>query len=142
MSVLGILSDNESWKEMNPTELKFILLPFMIGNLWQLSRADSRENVCHVSQVYFRDYMRRCYNYEIISKLPAEARSPSSKEDDESEEKGAAKKTTRNMNSDDIRAMKIQRFKEAKMLDEKIAPHLKLYLVIVIYVLYSLSNIL
>lgn len=133
--MLGIISENENYKEMNPTELKFILLPFMMGNLWQLSRADSRETVCHFSKVYFRDYLKRCFNYEIINKLTPD--------DDEEKEDGSGdgvKKqvatTSRpppKMNSDDLRAMKVQRFKEAKALDEMISPYLHSHLVIFNY---------
>jgi len=130
--VLGIISDNENYKEMNPSELKFILLPFMMGNLWQLSRADSRENVCHFSTVYFRDYLKRCFNYEIINKLP-----PADEEEEKEDGSGdgvkrqtVAARPPPKMNSDDLRAMKVQRFKEAKALDEMINPYLHSHLVI------------
>lgn len=137
VSVLGILSDNENYKEMNPSELKFILLPFMMGNLWQLSTKDSRENVCHTSKVYFRDYLERCYNYEVIPSLPVEAKPDREKE----EEKGAseAENSTNKseasarplpkINSDDLRVTKIQKFKEAKVLDELITPYLSAHMV-------------
>lgn len=121
VSVLGILSDNENYGEMNPSELKFVLLPFMIGSLWQLSRSESRESACQLSKVYFRDYLKRCFNYEIISKLPPEAQ-PEGEDDDESEDKKRTsnKSKSQRINSDELRAIKIQRFKEAKMLDEQL----------------------
>lgn len=129
MSVLGIISENENYKEMNPSELKFILLPFMMGNLWQLSRADSRENVCHFSKVYFRDYLKRCFNYEIINKLPPDEEEQEDGSGDGVKSKAAARPPPK-LNSDDLRAMKVQRFKEAKALDEKINPFLHSHLVI------------
>ncbi|CAL8125665.1 unnamed protein product [Orchesella dallaii] len=127
VSVLGILSDNENYKEMNPSELKFILLPFMIGNLWQLSTTSTRENVCHLSKVYFRDYLKRCFNYEIILKLPPEAQ-PDKEEDEETEEGSKKVRSPPRPNSDDVRAIKIKRFKDAKMLDEKINLYLDSHL--------------
>ncbi|ODN01446.1 Immunoglobulin-binding protein 1 [Orchesella cincta] len=127
VSVLGILSDNENYKEMNPSELKFILLPFMMGQLWQLSMSDTRENVGHLSIVYFRDYLKRCFNYEIILKLPPEAK-PDEEEENDTEKETKKVKSPPRVNSDDVRVMKIQRFKDIKMLDDKIALYLEPHL--------------
>lgn len=143
VSVLGILSENENYKELNPSQLKFILLPFMLGNLWQLSMEEGRSHVCKISRVYFKDYLRRCHNYEIIGKLPQEA-----VDNEEDDEEGAAvsekaKKSVVKLSSDELRQLKVKRFKEGKALDQLISRHLNSHLVskvldITVYNEYSL----
>ena len=104
-----MFSGNESVEELPTGHIKFLLLPFMLGKLWQLKTDKDRKDVCAASQIYFQDFLQRLHDYGIIKSLPNVM------------EKDEAKKKTAELNSNDLRAKKIALLKENKALDSKIS---------------------
>lgn len=54
VSLCGLFSENESYKEVNTNELKYLLLPFFLGTLGQKLCSDDRQNIVEVAEVYFK----------------------------------------------------------------------------------------
>jgi len=106
VSAVDMFSLNESVEEITADNLKFILLPYMLGALWQVNTSEDRKTVCQLSLVYFQDFLQRSFDYGIIRNPPpaedAENGNPKSKSAQES------------------RNEKIQRIKETKELESKI----------------------
>lgn len=53
VSICGLFSSNESYEEVNTNDLKYLLLPFFLGQLSQKLCGDDRHNIVEVSEVYF-----------------------------------------------------------------------------------------
>jgi len=104
---LEMFSGNESVNEMNAAEIKFLLLPYMLGMLWQHNSVQDRKELCGISETYFQNFIQRCFDYEITDRPPR-------KIEDDSEP------SVNRQNPADIRAEKIRRRKEAKDLEEKV----------------------
>jgi len=73
VSAAGMFSDNENIEEMPTTDIKYMLLPFMLGSLaLKLTNNGNRLNVVKTSEVYFRDYLQRYvrfYSFVLHLKL-------------------------------------------------------------------------
>lgn len=53
VSASAIFSSNESYEEINTDYLKYLLLPFFLGQLSQKICGGDRQNIVEVSEVYF-----------------------------------------------------------------------------------------
>lgn len=66
VSELGVFSSNETFDEIPTTAVKFLLLPVLLGSL-SLKRTDvERLHVLRLADAYFRDFVKRCKQYELI----------------------------------------------------------------------------
>lgn len=54
VSIIGLFSTNESYKEVSTNDLKYLLLPFFLGQLSQKLCGGSRQNIIEISEVYFK----------------------------------------------------------------------------------------
>lgn len=54
VSIIGMFSVNESYKEVPANDLKYLLLPFFLGQLSQKLCGAPRENIVEVSEEYFK----------------------------------------------------------------------------------------
>ncbi|XP_046381107.1 immunoglobulin-binding protein 1-like [Haliotis rufescens] len=62
---LSLFSDNESLDEVASSELKYMLLPALLGFFtYQTTRAE-RLPLVKKARLFFTDYMRLCKNYEV-----------------------------------------------------------------------------
>lgn len=60
VSAAGLFSDNETIEETPTTDVKYMLLPFMLGSLaLKLTNKGNRLDVVKAAEVYFRDYLQR-----------------------------------------------------------------------------------
>lgn len=115
VSIANLFSTNESIDEIATNDLKFLLLPFLLGNLTLKLSSSDRNNVVQTSDIYFRDYIQRCKDYGIV-----DVEIPQPLESQEDDEKTVSRPT--NSPSLDLssaaksRAVKIQRYNEQKTL--------------------------
>lgn len=52
-SLSGLFSTNEAYDEVGTNDLKYLLLPFFLGQLSQKLCGGDRNNIVEVSEVYF-----------------------------------------------------------------------------------------
>uniref|UniRef100_A0A224YRH5 Immunoglobulin cd79a binding protein 1 n=1 Tax=Rhipicephalus zambeziensis TaxID=60191 RepID=A0A224YRH5_9ACAR len=115
---IGIFSENEELDEVATRHLKFLLLPAFLGSLTQKRVAADRSEILRLSEVYYRDFLRRCRNYGVTS-----YELPEAKDDDSPEEKPAASpkksETESLLDACRKRKEKIARFTEQKAMEER-----------------------
>lgn len=114
-----MFSDNEAFEEIPTCDIKFLLLPFFLGQLTlKLNSTDSdiRKNYVEVAEVYYKDFLKRSGEYNL-----RESR------DTVSSDTTVAVTTQRNPNElEELKQMAVQRndklrkFREKKELEEKI----------------------
>lgn len=54
VSICGLFSSNESYKEISTNDLKYLLLPFFLGQLSQKLCGGSRAEIVEISEVYYK----------------------------------------------------------------------------------------
>lgn len=54
VSAVGLFSDNETIDEVTTRNLKYMLLPYFLGQLSQKLCNDNRQEVVEVANVYFK----------------------------------------------------------------------------------------
>lgn len=54
VSAIGLFSDNESIDEVATNNLKYMLLPYFLGQLSQKLCKDDRQEIVQVAEVYFK----------------------------------------------------------------------------------------
>jgi len=60
VSAAGMFSNNETIEEIPTADVKYMLLPFMLGSLaLKLTNNGNRLDVVKTAEVYFRDYLQR-----------------------------------------------------------------------------------
>lgn len=60
VSAAGMFSKNENIEEIPTADIKYMLLPFMLGSLaLKLTNNGNRLDVVKTAEVYFRDYLQR-----------------------------------------------------------------------------------
>lgn len=62
---LGLFSTNEELAEVPTSELRFLLLPAFLGDLFLRQMSPDRLTILNISKVYFVDYLKRCKNYGV-----------------------------------------------------------------------------
>lgn len=63
VSICGLFSSNESYTELPASNLKYLLLPFFLGQLSQKLCGGSRADIVAVAEVYFKDFLKRTADY-------------------------------------------------------------------------------
>lgn len=64
---LGLFSTNEELAEVPTSELRFLLLPAFLGDLFLRKMDPDRLTILNIAKVYFVDYLRRCKNYGVTN---------------------------------------------------------------------------
>lgn len=54
VSICGLFSSNESYTEVSANDLKYLLLPFLLGQLSQKLCGGSRGEIAEVAEAYFK----------------------------------------------------------------------------------------
>lgn len=118
---LELFSRNELLEEIATTDLKYILLPALLGGLtMKLTTRDNRLEIVKKSREYFHDFLRRCIEYNVSDfKLPQSLTEP-----DKSTQ--SPTKSTASSSSSDLVAMavqrqaKIERYRQKKMTEDRL----------------------
>ncbi|KAK4879757.1 hypothetical protein RN001_007903 [Aquatica leii] len=112
VSLTGLFSTNESIEEVATEDLRFLLLPALLGALCLKITSRDRKDITNVSEIYYKDFLQRCNDYGL-SNYKFHDEKPS----DANTQKTDLEEITVAINS---RAGKIQRFKEQKELKAKL----------------------
>jgi immunoglobulin-binding protein 1 len=118
VSITDIFSSNESIEEVASKNIRYFLLPALLGTLSLKLCVEDRSNVVQTAEVYFRDFLRRCKSYDIVDIEIPESKEYNSSDSSESE--------LRQPHATDLAAMarersaKLQRYKEQKDLESQL----------------------
>ncbi|XP_038058463.1 immunoglobulin-binding protein 1-like [Patiria miniata] len=110
VSQLNLFSSNEELEELPTTDIRYLLLPALLGSLTLKLTGEDRLAVVERSKTYFKDFLRRCRQYgvteeEIPEDQEARSQPPSGRPD------------LRAMQAN--REDKIRRYKQAKEMERK-----------------------
>lgn len=65
VSLAGVFSSNENYKELATEDIKFLLLPFFLAQLQlKLCNPDRKHNV-EIAEIYYKDFLTRCKEYGL-----------------------------------------------------------------------------
>lgn len=112
VSLAGLFSKNETADEIATNDLQYLLLPSLLGSLTLKLTSGERKEIVNVAEVYFKDFLKRCNEYEL-----SDYDFKDGKSEDKKEAKSEMEKLTSMVNT---RANKIQRFREQKELKGKL----------------------
>ncbi|XP_067008922.1 immunoglobulin-binding protein 1 [Anabrus simplex] len=114
VSLAGMFSSNETEEEIPTSNIKFLLLPALLGTLSLKVCSDDRMQIVETAEVYFRDYLQRCKDYGITD---VEIPQPST---NDSDMPSALGRETDLIAMARDRNAKLQRYKEQKMLESQL----------------------
>lgn len=67
VSMVDMFSGNESFDEVATENIKYFLLPALLGMLTtKICGSENRLHIVDVTEIYFVDFLKRLKNYEII----------------------------------------------------------------------------
>jgi immunoglobulin-binding protein 1 len=66
VSIAGIFSSNENIEEVATKNIRYFLLPALLGTLSLKLCVEDRFNVIQTAKVYFKDFLKRCTDYAIV----------------------------------------------------------------------------
>ncbi|XP_034253784.1 immunoglobulin-binding protein 1 [Thrips palmi] len=120
VSLAGIFSSNESVEEVPTSNIKYFLMPALLGTLSLKLCVADRLEVITTAEVYFRDFLQRVKDYGVADiEIPPAVEIP---DEDSATDMVNAMHTNRGM---DVAAMarqrfaKIERFKQQKELESQ-----------------------
>nr|XP_046262674.1 immunoglobulin-binding protein 1 [Scatophagus argus] len=123
---LDLFSRNEELDEIATADLKYLLLPALLGALtMKQTRQDKRLETVQAARAYFMDFLRRCKEYNVLPfelpKLTSENTSP-----EEASEDGFSALTSVPHSSDLVfmaaqRQAKIERYRQRKQLETRLS---------------------
>lgn len=127
VSLTGMFSKNENYAEISGGDIKFILLPYFLGQLTVKLTTGERLDIVHTAEIYYVDFLQRCCDYGFqeadkikqIRKAAADTEAAKSNELIEHNQQLNELRQLTKMAED--RNTKLQRYKEKKALDEEIA---------------------
>lgn len=112
VSYAGIFSTNEGIEEVATQDIQYFLLPALLGSLSLKLTTGERKEIINVAEIYFKDFLSRCNDYGLSNYDFNE------KAKEQKEPQNEFEKITVSVNT---RANKIQRYKEQKELQAKLA---------------------
>lgn len=119
---LSLFSNNEEIEEVATNEIKYMLLPALMGYFLSKNTVRERLRVVTESQEFYKDFVRLCQGYRVIA-MP---KPPEPREENDTKEVDRPKKTQPRPGMQDLMSMaatrnsKIQRYKEQKELEKKL----------------------
>ncbi|MCL4145625.1 UNVERIFIED_CONTAM: hypothetical protein GTU68_039531 [Idotea baltica] len=120
ISYLGVFSTNEAIEEISTNSLKFMMLPVLLGSLTLKLLKQPREEALEMASVYFKDFLKRCFHYQLTSNPNI------NDEEKNASENGPKISPSGRPTPEELRMMskqrenKIARYKEKKALEEKL----------------------
>lgn len=122
VSYAGMFSPNESIEEVSTPNVKFILLPVLLGTLALKLTSGDRLEIVKTAEMYFRDFLQRCKDYSIKGDLEIPALENGGEDQSGSEsESGFSPRNVDMMAMARRRASKIQQFREQKEMENQMA---------------------
>lgn len=118
VSIAEIFSSNESIDEVATKNIRYFLLPALLGTLSLKLCVEDRFNVIQTAEVYFRDFLKRCKSYGIVDIEIQEHNENSSLESFESVRQQSHGTNLAAMARE--RNAKLQRYKEQKDLESQL----------------------
>lgn len=118
VSIAEIFSSNESIDEVATKNIRYFLLPALLGTLSLKLCVADRFNVIQTAEVYFRDFLKRCKSYDIVDIDIQEHNENSSTESFESVRQQSHGTNLAAMARE--RNAKLQRYKEQKELESQL----------------------
>ncbi|XP_075150575.1 immunoglobulin binding protein Tap42 [Haematobia irritans] len=115
VSQIGMFSSNEFIDEVPTDSLQYLLLPYFLGKLALKSHKRDREEVLRLAEVYFKDFIQRCQDYELCDGPKKDTSDTSS-----SQGTGCIDTTQQLVASAISRNNKIAQFKRKKELEQQI----------------------
>ncbi|KAK9890533.1 hypothetical protein WA026_010609 [Henosepilachna vigintioctopunctata] len=110
VSLAEIFSSNEGIEELATTNIQYLLLPALLGSLTLKLTSGDRKEIVDIAEIYFKDFLRRTNNYNLSNyKFKEETQEEALRNANLTEFEKLA-------HSVNVRANKIQRFKEQKEL--------------------------
>ncbi|XP_012260373.2 immunoglobulin-binding protein 1b [Athalia rosae] len=116
VSLLNMFSTNENFDEVPTSDIKYLLLPALLGTLTlKICGSNDRLHIVEVAEIYFTDFLKRLRDYGVIDMEIPEYKSD--------EEKSVCKQLS---NTEKITSMvssrnaKLQRYKEQKELESRL----------------------
>lgn len=123
---LDLFSHNEELEEVATADLKYLLLPALLGSLTlKQTRMDKRLEIIQAAQAYFMDFLRRCKDYDVspfeLPKMPNENQSP-----DRTSQNGFSTSVYGQCSSDLVsmaaqRQAKIEQYRKRKQLESRLS---------------------
>lgn len=119
-SIIEMFSRNESVEEIATNDLKFFLLPALLGMLSLKITSPERLEIVQTADIYFRDYVQRCKDYGLT-----DIELPHSQDTNQTGENDGLPRQPRPPADSLIaaaqnRALKIQRYNEQKALNTEL----------------------
>ena len=62
---MSMFSSNESINEVATSNLKYLLLPALLGSLTLNSTKNDRKEILNLAEIYFNDYIQRLNDYQV-----------------------------------------------------------------------------
>lgn len=120
VSSAGIFSSNESVEEIDTSNVKFLLLPVLLGTLALKLTSGDRLEIVKTAEMYFRDFLQRCKDYSIKENIEI----PPFENTEETNSGDTPSFSPRNVDMMAMarrRASKIQQYHEQKDLENQMA---------------------
>ncbi|XP_076281388.1 immunoglobulin binding protein Tap42 isoform X1 [Lasioglossum baleicum] len=114
VSVVDMFSENESFEEVATENIKYLLLPALLGTLaTKLCNLDDRMHIVNVAEIYFVDFLKRVKAYGLTN-----VSLPENQEKEDSVRSRSNVEAITEMVS--RRNTKLQRYKEQKELESQL----------------------
>lgn len=120
VSIVDMFSDNESFEEVATENIKYFLLPALLGKLTtKICGNDDRMHLVKVVEVYFVDFLKRLKTYGVID---TEVPDLDSTEDEAGDNVSSKQAHSPRMLEDMVisRNAKLQRYKQEKELESRL----------------------
>ncbi|EFN79134.1 immunoglobulin-binding protein 1b [Harpegnathos saltator] len=119
VSMVDMFSDNESFEEVSTENVKYFLLPALLGTLTtKICGNDDRMHIVKVAETYFVDFLKRVKVYGLTDVEIPEINSTDGKDDTGDNQSKSNKETITEMVC--RRNTKLQRYKEQKDLESRL----------------------
>ncbi|XP_059616876.1 immunoglobulin-binding protein 1 [Phlebotomus argentipes] len=114
VSAIGMFSSNERYEEIPTNHLKYLLLPYFLAQLTQKLCGGDRKEIVDASEVYYRDFLKRCSDYGLAEGVSLALARPSNGGD------GSAGEIAMLMRMAEGRNAKVQKYRQKKELQDRI----------------------
>lgn len=125
---LDLFSSNEAIEEVETASIKYLMLPALLANLnlsKQSKELPKRVGFLEISEVYFKDFLLRCKNYELSKKQLVNNYEDELLEDYSSENGGLPRQTIADLAAQRDSKIQIYRLrKELKTREDELKPAL------------------
>lgn len=110
INTINLFSVNESLDEVPSTDIKYLLTPALLAYLSEKSLRKDRTECIEVSQIYYKDFLTRLRDYEVIP----------SRDDEDNQEKEGVRQEPDLRDVARNRLAKIERYRRKKEIDAEI----------------------